>query len=613
MQESEENMSRQIKHRNEIKEPDKWAIEDLYADDALWEKDFGKMESYCNELKVWKGKIFENGKKLAEFLRIFVKSGMLLERLYVYAHQKYHEDTTNSLYQELSERASNLNMKYQSAISYVEPEILSVSKENFASIWKECSELLPKEDVHGYARFFSEIMRKKEHSLSTEMEELLANGREVLGASGNIFSMFQNADLKFPSILDEEGNEQEVTHGRYLGYLQSKNQRVRKDAFESMYSRYEAFKNTLAATYATNVKKDIFYAKTRNYGSSLEMVLDSSDVPVEVYKNLVQVVREHLPLLHRYMEIRKKIMKSDTLHMYDLYVPMVEDIEEKFDFERAKDMVLEGLKALGTEYGEVLKKAFSEQWIDKYENAGKRSGAYSWGTYSVHPYILLNYQGDLNSVFTLAHELGHAIHSYYSNLNQPYICSGYEIFTAEVASTCNEALLIYDLLEKTTEKSKKAYLLNYQLEQFRTTLFRQTMFAEFELYVHEKAEQGEAITARMLCEYYSQLNRDYFGGAVTVDEEIHMEWARIPHFYNSFYVYQYATGYSAAIALSGKIRKEGTAAVERYIEEFLKGGGSKSPIDLLKNAGVDMSQKQPVCEAMEVFKNLLDEIEGLLL
>ena len=605
-------MKEQIKHRREIDSMDTWAMEDMYASDEVWEKDFCKMEKYCEELKSWKGKIFENGKSLAEFLKIYVTSGLLLGRVYVYAHQKYHEDTTNSVYQGLSERASNLNMKYQSAISYVEPEILSLSKEQFEAVWSQCKEFLPKEDVHGYERFFFEIMRKKEHSLSAEMEELLANGREVLGASGTIFSMFQNADLKFPSIKDENGEQAQVTHGRFLSFLQNKEQRVRKEAFQSVYSQYESFKNTLAATYSANVKQDVFYATTRKYKSALEMALDQTDVPVEVYHNLLQVVREHLPLLHRYMQIRKKIMNLETLHMYDLYVPMVEEISEKIDFETAKDMVREGLLPLGAEYGEVLEKAFLERWIDKYENKGKRSGAYSWGTYSVHPYVLLNHQNDLNSVFTLAHEMGHALHSYYSNLYQPYICAGYEIFVAEVASTCNEALLIHDLLEKTTEKQKKAYLLNYQLEQFRTTLFRQTMFAEFELLVHEKAEKGEALTAQTLCEVYRQLNLDYFGDAVTVDEEINMEWARIPHFYNSFYVYQYATGYSAAIALSSKILKEGECAVKKYIEEFLQGGGSKSPMDLLKGAGVDMSQKEPIEEAMKVFEQLLDEIEELL-
>ena len=402
------------------------------------------------------------------------------------------------------------------------------------------------------------------------------------------------------------------THGRFSALLQNQDRRVRKDAFEGLYSKYKEFENTLAATYSANVKKDIFIAKTRKYASSLAMALDESNIPVAVYQNLVQVVRENLSLLHRYMKIRKKALHLDELHLYDVYVPMVEEKKKKISFEQAKEMVLEGLAPMGEEYQKLLKKGFDSRWIDVYENKGKRSGAYSWGSYGTHPYVLLNHQNDLNSVFTLAHEMGHSLHSYYSNSSQPYICADYEIFVAEVASTCNEALLIHDLLEKTSDKKERAYLLNYRLEQFRTTLFRQTMFAEFEWKAHEMAENGEALTAQNLSEMYHQLNVDYFGDETVIDKEIDLEWARIPHFYNSFYVYQYATGYSAAIALSSKILKEGKPAVDDYVNKFLRGGGSKDPIDLLKGAGVDMSKKESVQSALQVFEQLLNEIEELL-
>lgn len=445
-----------------------------------------------------------------------------------------------------------------------------------------------------------------------EMEELLASGREVLEGAGNIFSMFNNADVKFPAIKGENGENIEITHGRFIQLLQQKNRRIRKDAFQSLYSVYESYRNTLAATFSTNVKQDIFYARARKYPSSLAMKLDQSDIPEAVYYNLISVVHENLPLLHHYMDMRKRALGVEELHMYDLYVPIVEDDMGRIDYETAKEMVLEGLKPLGEEYQSILKEGFENRWIDVYENIGKRSGAYSWGAYGTHPYVLLNHQDNLNSVFTLAHEMGHAIHSYYSDKNQPIICAGYQIFVAEVASTCNEALLIHDLLEKTKDKGRKAFLLNYYLEQFRTTLFRQTMFAEFEMITHQLAENKEPLSAEKLCEIYHDLNVKYFGEQVVVDKEIDMEWARIPHFYTSFYVYQYATGYSAAIALSARILKEGETAVRDYVEKFLSGGGSKDPISLLKGAGVDMSKKEPIQEALHVFSDLLDQMEEVL-
>lgn len=601
-----------LKTRDQIDIKDTWDLKELCPSDEVWEEQYKKIEAQCEQIKKWKGKVFESPETLKEFLDLYVESGISLGKVYVYAHERYHQDTANSVYQGLSERATMLLMKYQSATSFFEPEVLAMPEEEFANIYRETRKTMSGKDAAGFDRFFKEIIRQKAHRLSAEMEELLANVREVLDSPDTIFSMFNNADIEFPTIKDENGEEVAITHGRYTTLLKNKDRRVRKDAFQGLYGKYMEFKNTLAATYAANVKKDVFYANTRKYESSLAMALDASSIPLEVYVNLTNVVRENLPLLHRYMDIRKKALQLDELHMYDVYVPIVEEVSDSIDFEQAEKMVLEGLKPLGEEYANLLKDGFSNRWIDRYENKGKRSGAYSWGSYGAHPYVLLNHQNDLNSVFTLAHEMGHAIHSYYSNKTQPYICAGYEIFVAEVASTCNEALLIHDLLEKTEDKAKRAYLINYHLEQFRTTLFRQTMFAEFEWKAHQMAERGEALTEQNLSSIYHQLNVDYFGEGTVIDEEIDLEWARIPHFYNSYYVYQYATGYSAAIALSQKIRKEGQSAVKDYVEQFLCGGGSKDPIDLLKGAGVDMSRKESIQSALDVFKELLDQMEELL-
>lgn len=604
-------MSEVLKRREEVKTEDTWNMEDLFVSDEAWEEEYKSLEGLCDTLAGYKGKLFQSAEIMNAFFEVYEKASLILERVYVYAGQKYHEDTTNSKYQGLSQRADAIMAKYEESIAFLEPEVLSTDEEIYREVTEGFFSKIPEKE-EGYRRFFYEIIRSKEHSLSVEMEELLASGREVLEGAGNIFSMFNNADVKFPAIKGENGEDIEITHGRFIQLLQQKNRRIRKDAFQSLYSVYESYRNTLAATFGTNVKQDIFNARARKYPSSLAMKLDQSDIPEAVYHNLISVVHENLPLLHRYMDMRKRALGVEELHMYDLYVPIVEDDIGKIDYETAKKMVLEGLKPLGEEYQGILKEGFENRWIDVYENVGKRSGAYSWGAYGTHPYVLLNHQDNLNSVFTLAHEMGHAIHSYYSDKNQPIICAGYQIFVAEVASTCNEALLIHDLLKKTKDKGRKAFLLNYYLEQFRTTLFRQTMFAEFEMITHQMAENKEPLPAERLCEIYHDLNVKYFGEQVVVDKEIDMEWARIPHFYTSFYVYQYATGYSAAIALSARILKEGESAVRDYVEKFLSGGGSKDPISLLKGAGVDMSKKEPIQEALHVFSDLLDQMEEIL-
>lgn len=593
------------KKRSEIDDKYKWAITDLYEDDDLWQKEYDEVLALSKDLSTYEGHLGEGAETLYEY---FLKSGQmnkLLERVYVYANQRYHEDTSNATYQKLSDMAENLMVTVSSSTSFATAEILDIPEEKIDRFYKDEPALLE------YKRYIDNLLRKKPHVLSKKEEKLLAEMGEVADASSNIFSMFNNADLKFGKVKNEEGEEMELTHARYSLFLQSKDRTVRKDAFDTLYTAYENFRNTLAATFSANIKQEVFHAKARNYESSLKMQLDDSNVDVSVYKNLLEVVHENLPLLHRYIDLRKRVLSLDEIHMYDLYVPMVSDVDMKIPFEEAKSIVSEGLKPLGEEYASILQEGFENSWIDVYENEGKRSGAYSWGAYGTHPYVLLNYQENLNNVFTLAHEMGHAIHSYYSDATQPYIYAGYKIFVAEVASTCNEALLMHHLLKTTTDKKKRAYLINYQLEQFRTTLYRQAMFAEFEMITHAKVEANEPLTADSLCEIYHDLNAKYFGKDAVIDSHIDMEWARIPHFYTAFYVYQYATGYSAAIALSERILNEGETAVKDYIN-FLRGGSSKDPIDLLKGAGVDMTTKKPVSDALLVFKKLLDEFEELL-
>ena len=590
--------------REEIPAEAKWAIEDLYKNDDEWEADFTRLKEHLPELSAYEGRLGESAQTLLSMQRLCDKMNMLAEKVYVYANQRLHENTDNAVYQNLASRAQSLLVEMSERTSYIEPEIMGLPEGTIEKYLQENGEL------RVYGQYFENMIRQKAHVLPGEMEKLLASAGELAESPKDIFSMFNNADIRFPKITGEDDTDVEVTHGRFISLLQSKDQRVRKDAFEALYGVYEKFRNTLAATYRANVKQEVFFARARRYGSDLEAALDGSHIPVSVYDNLIHVVHEHLPLMHRYVKIRKKLLGLDELHMYDLYTPMTENSGEHFSFEDAKKTVLEGLAPMGEEYLSHLKDGFEHGWIDVYENQGKRSGAYSWGAYGTHPYVLLNYQGTLNDVFTLAHEMGHALHSWYSDETQPYIYAGYRIFVAEVASTCNEALLIHHLLKKAKDPMTKAYLINYFLEQFRTTLYRQTMFAEFEKITHGLQEAGEALTAERLCSIYYDLNKAYFGENICIDRQIEMEWARIPHFYTPFYVYQYATGFSAAIALSGKILREGEAAVEQY-KKFLKGGSSMYPLELLRLAGVDMEQKKPVEDALQVFSEYLDEMERL--
>ena len=592
--------------RSEVEKQFTWAIEDLYASDEMWEKEYNELKDMLPEVSKYRGRLSESAQTLLDFMKLYEKLGILMERVYVYANQKYHEDTGNSVYQDLADKAGVIAVQVESALSFFTPEILSISEDKLEQFKSD------KEELRVYDTYLKNILRRKPHILSAEMEELLADAGEMASSPDNIFSKFNNADIKFPEIKDENGEMVRITHGRFIQLLESNDRRVREDAFKAVYETYGSFKNTLAAAFSSNVKQELFFTKARNYGSNLEKALNDSNVPVEVYTNLIDAVHDNMGLMHRYVALRKKLLGVDELHMYDIYTPLVQNVKMDIPFEEAKQMVKEGLKPLGQEYQDILDEGFNNRWIDIYENENKRSGAYSWGAFGTHPYVLLNYNGTLDNVFTLAHEMGHAIHSYYSDKVQPYIYAGYKIFVAEVASTCNEAILIDHMLKNTDDKLEKAYLINHFLDKFKGTLYRQTMFAEFEMITHKMAAEGESLTAEALCKIYHDLNVLYYGNDIVVDPEIDMEWARIPHFYTAFYVYQYATGYSAAIALARRILQEGQPAIDDYTR-FLSGGSSNYPIELLKGAGVDMNTKEPVNQALKLFEELLDQMEELML
>ena len=590
--------------REEIPQQYKWKMEDLYASNEAWEADFTQLQNGMEDIKKYEGTLAESAENLLALMKKSDELNQLAENIYVYANQRLHEDTANAYYQGLSGRAQMLLVQMSEVFSFVEPEILGIPEDRL-------EEMLKTEGLKSYETYFRRLLRKKEHILSKEMEELLAGAEEVAEGPKDTFMMFNNADIKFPIITGEDGEPVEITHGKYIKLLESQDREVRKAAFTGLYETYGKFKNTLAATYRANVKQAGFFAKARKYKSSLEAALSGSAIPAEVYDRLIESVHAHLPALHRYVKVRKEKLGVDELHMYDLYVPMVGEADRKIPYEEAKDLVLKGLAPMGEDYLALLKKGFTEGWIDVYENEGKRSGAYSWGAYGTHPYVLLNYQDNLNNVFTLAHEMGHALHSYHSDAAQDYIYAGYKIFVAEVASTCNEALLIRYLLDHSKDDKEKAYLLNYFLEQFRGTLFRQTMFAEFEKIAHGKSEAGEPLTAEVLCDIYYDLNKTYFGEEMVVDKEIALEWSRIPHFYTPFYVYQYSTGFSAAIAISSKILRGEPGIVEKY-KKFLSSGSSLDCMDLLKICDVDMTAKEPVEEALKVFETTLEEFSEIL-
>ncbi|MBZ6488665.1 oligoendopeptidase F [Priestia aryabhattai] len=602
---SEQSKVKKLPSRSEIKVEDTWKLEDIFASDDAWEKEFEEVKALIPQMEKFKGKLGESAQTLYDALQEQDELTMRVSKLYTYAHMRYDQDTTNSFYQGLNDRIKTLYTQIASALSYVTPEILSIEESKIKQYMAEHKELKL------YAHALDEITRERPHILSESEEALLAQASEVLGSSSNTFGMLNNADLEFPSIKDENGEEVEITHGRYIRFLESSDRRVRKEAFKAVYETYGKFKNTFASTLSGTVKKDNFSARVRHYNSARHSALSTNNIPEEVYDNLVKTVNDNLHLLHRYIDLRKKVLGIEELHMYDLYTPLVKDVKMEVSYEEAKDYILKGLKPLGEDYLNVLKEGFENRWVDVHENKGKRSGAYSSGTYGTNPYILMNWQDNVNNLFTLAHEFGHSVHSYYTRKTQPYPYGDYSIFVAEVASTCNEALLNDYLLKTIDDEKQRLYLLNHYLEGFRGTVFRQTMFAEFEHDVHVRAQNGEPLTPELLTKLYYDLNKKYFGDNLVIDEEIGLEWARIPHFYYNYYVYQYATGFSAAAALSKQILEEGDAAVERYVG-FLKSGSSDYPIEVLKKAGVDMTTSQPIEEALAVFEEKLTEMERLL-
>ena len=597
-------MSLEILKRADVKKENTWATEDLYATDALWEEDLKRLSEYGDKIAAFEGKLMDSADNLYNYFKLSDELDILTDNLFNYASRKSDEDTKNNFYQAMFGKAYSELVKVESRSAFFEPELLAADESVIEGFYKE------KPELEVYRIAINDVVRMKAHILSPEEERILALAGEISEAPGNINSMLNNADMKYPSIKDADGNELRVTHGSFIPLLESKDENVRRAAFESLYHTYADFKNTSASILSAQVKQLIFFAKSRHYNSTLEAALDGTNVPVSVYKNLIEAVHDNMHYMHKYVRLRKKLMKKDELHMYDLYTSIVPTADAKIPFEEAKKTVLEAVKPLGEEYQSILKEGFDNRWIDIYENDGKISGSYSAGAL-VHPYVLLNYKETLDSQFTLAHEMGHALHSYYSNHTQPTCYRHYRIFVAEVASTCNEALLMEHLLAKTTDKMERAYLINYFLEQFRTTLYRQTMFAEFEMKINEMVENGESLTADELCKLYRELNIEYYGEDIVVDHEIDMEWARIPHFYYNFYVFQYATGYSAAIALSRRILNEGESAVKDYLG-FLKGGCSKDPVSLLRGAGVDMATKEPVNAALKLFGELIDELDELL-
>lgn len=600
-----ETTVKKLPSRSELPVEDTWRLEDIFSSDDEWEKEFQEVKSLIPGVKQYEGRLGESADLLYEALQ---KQDQLLERLgklYAYSHMRYDQDTTNSYYQGLDDRMKNLYSQASSHLAYIVPELLAIDEAKIKEFLAE------KQELKLYEHSLEEINLQRPHVLTAEMEALLAEASEVLGSSENTFGMLNNADLEFPSIKDENGEEVEVTHGRYSRFLESADRRVRRDAFKAVYDTYGKFRNTFASTLSGNIKKDNFYARVRKYSSARHAALAENNIPESVYENLVSTVNDHLPLLQRYVKLRKRVLGLDELHMYDLYTPLVKDVKMEISYDEAKEIVLKGLEPLGEEYINVLKEGFDNRWIDVHENKGKRSGAYSSGSYGTNPYILLNWQNNVNNLFTLVHELGHSVHSYYTRKTQPYPYGNYSIFVAEVASTCNEALLNDYLLKTIDDEQKRIYLLNHYLEGFRGTVFRQTMFAEFEHLIHQKAQNNEALTAESLTKDYYELNKKYYGTDIVVDEEIGLEWSRIPHFYYNYYVYQYATGFSAATALSNGILTEGAPAVKRYID-FLKSGSSDYPIEVLKKAGVDMTSKKPIEDACNVFAEKLSELEQLL-
>lgn len=588
-----------MKTRSEIPEQFKWKLEDIYQSEAQWEAEYRELEGMLPALEARKQNIAQSAEELKAGLDEMYRAMLLLERLYVYARMRRDEDNANSYYQGLADRAQGLNVKLSAAISYLNPLLLSLPD-------GVLEEYAAQPELADYRFMLEDLLRSKAHVLGEGEERLLSMAGDFSDGAQGIFTMLNNADLSFGSV-EHGGQTHQLTHASYIGLMQSEDRALREKVFHQFYQSFQSHINTIAATYGTSVKKDVFYARARKYQSALDAALFSDNVPQSVYRDLIETVHAHLPTMYRYVTLRRKILGIQQLEMYDIYAPLVSEVDAKYTYEQAKELVLEGLSVLGEEYGAHLREAFASRWIDVFENKGKTSGAYSWGAYGTHPYVLLNHRDDLDSVFTIAHELGHAMHSFYSDAAQPYPTAGYAIFVAEVASTVNEILLTKHLLRTVKDAKLKKYILNHYIDQFRTTVLRQTMFAEFEMLAHEMAEKGEPLTVQSLCETYGKLNALYHGPDMGADGTISYEWARIPHFYNAFYVYKYATGFSCACAIVHKLEEE-PGMLEKY-KAFLSGGGSDYPMELLRKAGIEVGEAVEIC--MKEFAQALEEFEAL--
>ena len=597
-------MANSIRKRSEVPVEHTWKVEDLYASDEAWEQELATVENDKQELASFAGRLAESPETLLAYLTKMEQTEAKASLLGNYASRRADVDTRDAVYQAMSGKFMSVVVGLGAATSFETPEIMAISDETLDGFYAACPEL------ERYRRYLNDMRRKKDHVLSPEEEKLLAAAGEMSRTPQSIYNVFANADMSFPAAVDSEGKEHPLAQGNFVTLQSSPDRVLRKSSYENLYHSFAGFKNTAAATLNAQAKKLKFFADARKYPSSFEAALDNTNVPTSVYLNLIEAVHQNLDKMHRYVRLRKKLLGVDELHFYDVYTPLLEGLDKYIPIEEAKQTVYDSLAPLGEEYRDVIKHAFANRWIDVYPNEGKRSGAYSAGA-DVHPFVLLNHTGTLDNQFTLAHEMGHAMHSYLSHKHQNPIDSDYVIFVAEVASTFNEALLMEYLLNKTTDKKERAFLINHYLDQFKGTIYRQTMFAEFELNIGRMVAEGKSLTADLLCAEYKRLNEMYYGPDMVVDDNIAVEWARIPHFYYNYYVFQYATGYSAAIALSRKVLDGGEKELGDYLG-FLSGGCSKTPIDLLKGAGVDMTSPEPVNQALELFGRLLDEMEELM-
>lgn len=600
-------MSQQLtREEQERKYPnDTWDLTTIFKNDEAFEEALKEVEGYLGKEEQFKGHLADSADTLCDALALEDEIGTKLEKVYVYAHLKQDQDTSNDKYTGFESRAHQLIIKISSAWSFLVPEILQIDEDKLQSF------IEANDNLKRYEFDLKLINEKRPHILDAEQERLLTEAQDALSTPSNVYGMFSNADLEFEDAVDKDGEKHPLTQGTFIKYLESDDRELRQSAYNNLYKAYGAYNNTLGSTLAGEVKKNVFNARTHNYKTARERALSNNHIPEEVYDNLVKTVHKYLPLLHRYTKLRKELLAVDELKMYDLYTPMVKDVKFEMPYEEAKEWMLKALEPMGEEYLDVVKEGLNNRWVDVYENKGKRSGGYSSGAHLTNPFILLNWSDTVSDLYTLIHEFGHSAHSYFSRKHQPSNSSDYSIFVAEVASTCNEALLS-DYMDKHLDDERRLLLLNQELERFRATLFRQTMFAEFEHKIHQIEEAGEPLTATRMNDEYAKLNKQYFGDVVETDDNISKEWSRIPHFYMNYYVYQYATGYSAAQSLSHQILTEGKPAVERYINEFLKKGSSNYPIEILKNAGVDMTSPEPIEQACEVFEQKLDTFEKLM-